>query len=222
MARHQPLPAVAAALASLLPLGGCCNLALLWCGPDKSEWVEIDDRTPGRALATFLEAARRDRDDVIYLLLSQNLKAGLGNIGRMEQAIAWQLMQEQIPGVHLLARAERSEGVLLPDGRMRYRLAISGYHFELVFRRQEVVGLQYLGEDGPDDLKPLERWGALRQALILAADDLETNASLSIQGLAEGPQGLADRVVSVYAEHRWKLDGLRPFDPDAEAPESAP
>ncbi len=57
-----------------LPAPGCCTLARLFCGPDDSEWVQIDYKTAPAALATFMEAIRRDDCRVIYDSLGEALK----------------------------------------------------------------------------------------------------------------------------------------------------
>ncbi len=54
------------ALVLALPASGCCSLAQLFCGPDDSEWPQIDFRTPRAGLATFMNAVLKDDCQVIY------------------------------------------------------------------------------------------------------------------------------------------------------------
>ena len=116
----------ALALATLLPTAGCCTIARLFCGPDKSPWVAPDYRTPDAALATFLEAIRRDRPDVISEAMSEAWKQRHGIAGVFETTVAWERLKRQVTGLHLAGNAEISSPAPETDRRVRYELSVAG------------------------------------------------------------------------------------------------
>ena len=89
------------ALVLALPASGCCSLARLFCGPDDSEWVQIDYRTPRAGLATFMEAVRRDDCRVIYDSLAETFKQR-HSLGLFEGCLFWERLKEAQSGLHLL------------------------------------------------------------------------------------------------------------------------
>ncbi|MCA9300444.1 MAG: hypothetical protein KDA28_15340, partial [Phycisphaerales bacterium] len=99
---------ILAVLAICLPTGACCNLARYFCGPDDSEWVSERFDTPDHAIRTFREAVRRADTSVIARCWSKGFRRRTGLVGSVESAIAWERVQEQFSGVHVLGYAEIS------------------------------------------------------------------------------------------------------------------
>ena len=118
--------ATALGLVVLLPTGGCCTIASLLCGPDRSRWVSREYRTPDAALATFLEAIRRDQPVFIHESLSEKAKQRYGLPGVLESTVAWERLKREITGLHLAGNATLSAPIKELDGRIRYDLAVSG------------------------------------------------------------------------------------------------
>ncbi len=202
------LPATArrlAAAAALLPLSGCCDLALWWCGPDKSHWVAQSFLTPDEALATFVEATRRDRPDIVYRALSEGFKQRVGLPGAFEAAVGWERLKEQYSGIHLLARATISPAERLADDRVRYRLELRGYRFDVELVRLAWVGLRY-DVDGASE--PLEAFvGELRDHIALGPGLIPSSVRLEVP-LDGAPDDVLDRLEGIGAGYRWKIDHL--------------
>ncbi len=129
---------------------GCCTLAELWCGPDQSEWVQVDFDTPDATIKTFREAFRRRALREIKNCLSEQCKRDTQLVGAMEVGLAWEHFEADNPGIHLLGNAEISSPQANPDGTITYILERSGYQFEVTLIRQaywEV--LYYKDKDHP-------------------------------------------------------------------------
>ena len=93
-------------LVALLATSGCCDLAAFFCGPDQSPWVRISYQTHREALATFMEAVKRDNVRLICESLSPRYKEELGIPGCFEAALVWEKIVEQTPEAHMLGRAD--------------------------------------------------------------------------------------------------------------------
>ena len=141
-------PTLAAALGVvvLLPTGGCCTIASLLCGPDKSRWVPREYRTPDEALATFLEAIRRDQPVFIHESLSEKAKQRNGLPGVLETTVAWERLKREVTGLHLAGDATLSAPIREPDGRVRYDLAVSGRSLTVKLVEQAFWELGYTNE----------------------------------------------------------------------------
>lgn len=115
--------------------GGCCTMARLFCGPDRSPWVQIDFRSPEHTVRTLLEALRRDDSEVVYQCLADAYRRDLG-IDSMSIQLAWQKVRDQIPGLHLAGYAE------VPDPTCRDRdhafvaIDVEGYVMEVELVRE--------------------------------------------------------------------------------------
>src|SRR5262245_6051001 len=105
----SPHPAaVALALCAVAPLSGCCTLARLFCGPDRSPWVPISCETPRATLQTFLEAVRRDSPAQAYQCLARSfLERNHWDV--LVLTAFWQELHRQQPGLHLFGYAELPE-----------------------------------------------------------------------------------------------------------------
>ena len=128
--RRQAAAALAMALS--LPLGGCCSLARLLCGPDRSPWVSESYRTPEEAVATLCETARRDDPVTAFRALSPRYRSELGATGSFEFGVIWERLKRQVPGLHMLGYAVIESSLTLPDGRRRFLLETSGHRVELI------------------------------------------------------------------------------------------
>ncbi|MEQ1633317.1 MAG: hypothetical protein ABL997_13150 [Planctomycetota bacterium] len=141
----------------VLPLGGCCSMARLFCGPDRSAWVPVSYDSPAATLATFLEAVRRDDSAKVYESLAASFKAQHGLDGMVVNA-AWERLRNEVTGLHLLGYAEvPNEPVQAQDGGVTYLVATEGVTIRIDLVRQSFWELQYRGRDG----KPRETSAAL-------------------------------------------------------------
>jgi len=130
------------------PTGGCCTAARLFCGPDRTPWVPIAHDTPQAALATFLEAVRRDAPDVVYECLSSPFRRTHGLDG-LVVAAAWSKLREDNPGVHLLGYAVPPERPATSGAeRAAFDLTVKGYAVRIEYVRETFWELRYRGTDG--------------------------------------------------------------------------
>ncbi len=141
------------AVLGLLPLAlsnsGCCTLARAFCGPDRSEWVSVDRRSPRACLRTFLEALRRDDSRELYFCLSEDFKRRQGIAG-MEFHIAYQALKEEIGFLHVAGYAELPAAPSLEtDGACSYTLEVEGQRMtvQLVRNSYAMVRFRLQGED---------------------------------------------------------------------------
>ena len=203
----------AAALATslLLPLGGCCDLALLLCGPDTSRWVRIDYETPDAGLATFMEAVRRDNTQIIYESLSTAFKEQQDLPGELEATIGWERMKQQFSGVHLLGTAAVSGPIPVGTAR-RYQLVVSGHGFHVELVRIAMVEVRYQ-LDGHYDVYgyPLDPPDSLNHLVALERADFEATAVLTIEGLDLPDKLRAADILEVRATYQWKVSAIRPI-----------
>jgi hypothetical protein len=193
----------------LLALASCCDLALLLCGPDRSRWVRIGYETPEQALATFLEAVRRDQVGIIYESLATEFKVAHGVPGQLEAEIAWRRMQDEVSGAHLLGSAEAHEVWRTAD-RCRYELRVAGQRFHLDLVRTALALVRYRTAGGEDLYgMPIESVG---DHTAIQHDGLEATAVLTVSDLVL-PDGLrAADILEVCATHEWKVAELRALD----------
>jgi hypothetical protein len=199
--------------AALLPLGlitlppsGCCDLAGLLCGPDRSRWVPVSYDTPGEALATFLEAVRRDQARILCEALSEDFRQRLGLPGCLEGALAWDKLRDRMPGVHLLGAAEPAAPFAVTPSRSCYLLEVAGRELVVVLRRYAFVGVRYT-VDGV--LEPQERYvESLADFVLLGGEELDRTVDLRI-GELDLPNDLrGEDIAAVVASHYWKVDDL--------------
>lgn len=206
--RQRFLPALTSAVLAG-SLGGCCTLARLWCGPDRTRWVPISFETPAAALATFQEAVRRDAPLEIYRSLSEGFKRRLGVGGAVEAAVAWRKITEETTGVHLLGTAQVSEPVSLASDRVRYVLSVAGHRLAVELVRQEYLSFRYVenGDEIPAGLyvADLSRYLRVqgRTFSIRAPADLQLPENLPLERLREVGAGV-----------EWKVDALEEHRPD--------
>jgi hypothetical protein len=196
------------ALLATLPAGGCCTLAKLFCGPDKSRWVAQDFSTPQAALATFLEAIRRDQPIIIHKALSEAAKQRHGVTGIVESTIAWERLKREVTGLHLAGEADVGQPVRETDRRMRYDLAVAGQTLTVRLVEQAFWSLSYT-QEGSDELEQAGRFvpaSALRKMLVLQGTDEPGVAALVRDGTL--PELTPAQLRELRIGYMWKVDEL--------------
>lgn len=144
----SPPPAAALGLLLLLPTGGCCSLARLFCGPDRSPWVSVSYRTAEETLRTFLEALRRDDREQVYLCLSPGFKAKNG-LTSVSSNAAWEKLTEQVPHLHMAGYAEvPAAPARATDGGVSYELDVHGYRLVVDLARTTRQLVRYRDREG--------------------------------------------------------------------------
>lgn len=191
----------------LLPCGGCCTLASLFCGPDRSQWVSESYRSPAAAVATFQEAIRRDDATVAYRCLSESLKKREGILDQVIATAAWQKLQQNIPALHLLGEADRSEAQELPGGRVRYVLSRAGHRVQVDLCSQPLLRVDWSTPGGDDVSARYEP--SLQPFLRIEGSGLDSTVILRIPDadLPGGLEALALRRVEAGIE--WKVEDVR-------------
>lgn len=203
-------------LALLLPSAGCCSLARLLCGPDRSVWISIDYTTSASALATFMEALRRDRPDVLYEALSDGFRHAHGIPGKAEMAVIWEKLQEDISGLHMIGYADVSEPIRHPatPSRVRYLLRVARHVIavELVQVAYWTIAYDYDGER-----RDHGRYAPLAAVLRVAQGE-QTSLRLALDDL---PLAIDEgSLIAVQAGREWKVDRIEPVaraQPDIDA-----
>jgi hypothetical protein len=195
-------------------LPGCCTLARLFCGPDTSPWVHRSLRTPGAALATFLEAVRREDRGVIYECLGDRLKASLGLTGRIEVDLAYDTLKERVTGLHLLgyARVEEVRGGGLP-GTVDYVIEAHGHRLVATFGEYSywTVWVDEVAEDG--ERRPQAYGGSIADLRRSVRLDQERGTLLVQVRSSSLPSAPEEDLREVTVGTEWKLDGLRGLEP---------
>lgn len=205
--RHRLL---AAASLVLLTTSGCCDLALYLCGPDRSRWVSVSYDTADDALATFLEAIRRDAVRVVYESLSEDLKERVGIPGGLEMEVVWDKLKKQMPGIHLLGTAHVLRRIELAPDRVRFLLERSGRRFTIDTRRSQFVEVRY-AYDG--DVRP---WSAyvddLSHHFVIEAHDVGPSVVLRMP-VPDLPDAVeVGDLRSMTAGSTWRVDGFAASD----------
>ena len=192
--------------ALLLFCSGCCDLALYFCGPDKSHWTPISYRTPQEALETFREAVRRDNVRIICESLSSELKERWGLPGCFEAAVAWERIKERAPGTHMLGRADVTGPERLSATRVRYRLEVGGVTVDIELARLAYAGVRfaYEGDQEPRD-RNLES-GTIDDLVRVTQQGFDSTVELRIDQL-DLPNDA--EITHVVASYEWKVANLR-------------
>ncbi len=131
-------------LAPLLSsLSGCCTLARLFCGPDRTPWVPIAHDTPRATLATLLEAIRRDDPDRVYDCLAPGFLTA-NNLDRVTMNAAWTRVRQEVTGLHLLGYAAIPDTpVAVQDGGVSYVVEAEGHPIRIDLIRQSYQEIRY-------------------------------------------------------------------------------
>lgn len=209
----------------LAPLGGCCSLAGLVCGPDRSDWVQKDYRSPEAALRTVMEALRRDDRRALFEGMSENLKVQLGVPGSFEVDLAIEKMRERVPGLHLLGTADVGEPTEVrldpetPPLEVSYPLSIAGKTFVLAFVRQPFWEVSWVDAEGRRQRKGAFLSPRSRLSDVFWPRVTEEGAAgwvarpraqvpEQLLGLDGGPPSV-EGLEAFEVGQEWKLDDLR-------------
>ncbi len=202
----MPRLATALGLVVLLPTGGCCTIARLLCGPDKSRWVPREYRTPDEALATFLEAIRRDQPVFIHESLSEKAKQRYGLPGVFESTVAWERLKREVAGLHLAGDATLSAPIREADGRVRYDLAVSGRSLTVRLVEQAFWELSYTNHPNGE----IERAGRFvdektltRMLVVQQTEEPGLTATIREPSL---PELAPTQLREVRLGYAWKVD----------------
>lgn len=206
---------LAAALALVLPAPGCCSLARLFCGPDRSPWVSIDYRTPELAARTLLEALRRDEPEVVYASLSHAYRDRLG-LDQATTVLAWERVRASNPGLHVAGYAEVPPATALAPDRARVALRIEGRRVDLDLVRQRKWEVRWrrpsgtLAEPG-GNLPSFAAWVTIEEGERARTATLRLQPFTFAVG-ADLPDAAAIEFAGLVAE--WKVDDISmPADP---------
>ena len=121
----------------LLPLHGCCSMARLFCGPDRTKWVPVDHASPEAAVRTLLEALRRDDPEMVYLSLSTAYQQRL-HLDHATAQLAWARFTEANPGLHVAGYAKVPAAVRHGADRASMSLSIEGHELRVHLVRSTV------------------------------------------------------------------------------------
>lgn len=142
-------PLLALLFAPVLATPGCCSLARLFCGPDKSPWVPVAYDTPAQTLATFLEAIRRDNAREVYFCLSRSYLESLGLPSGVGFTVAWERLCAEIPHLHLAGYLPvPAQPVAQQDQGVTYELDLDGTPLRVYLARQNYLEVRYRTVDG--------------------------------------------------------------------------
>ena len=144
------------AILGALPLQGCCSLARLFCGPDRSPWVSVDFQSPELAVQTFLEALRRDNATVAYACLSEGFRRRM-DIDESMTRLIWPKIRAENPGLHLAGYADVEPPTFVPGSPDRASVAINAHgttvQVGLVRQAHWEVRYQRPGDDVPPAMR---------------------------------------------------------------------
>ncbi|MBL8732929.1 MAG: hypothetical protein JNN13_11220 [Planctomycetes bacterium] len=140
-------PCLFALLLLAVPQAGCCSLARLFCGPDRTPWVPVSFETPEHTVRTLLEALRRDDPEVLYQCLAQEYcrQKGLDSVA---VTVAWQQIRQENPGLHVAGYATVPAATRLDDDHAVVRLDVEGQALEVSLVRESRWRVRYRRDDG--------------------------------------------------------------------------
>lgn len=207
---RTPLPLLLL-LMSVLPAGGCCTMARLFCGPDSSPWVPVAYATPQQAMATFLEAIRRDDVAIAYQCLAEEFKQQQGVDG-LGVAFAWEQVKARTTGLHLLGYAEPGAPIAVDASRCRFEFTVHGVRLAVGLVRQNYWDVRYRRPDGSQgttgDYVP-----SLHSLLHANTPDTAQDRSrLTFEPVAFDHDGMAtatvDQIDAVAFGRDWKIASI--------------
>ena len=176
-------------LALLLP-GGCCSMARLFCGPDRSPWISIDYATPEAAVRTFLEALRRDEPTVVYQAISRAFREHL-ELDQATLLLAWPQVKAKNPYLHVAGYAEVPPAARNGDFA-QLELSIEGRRLRVEVLRQKKWEVRYPIASGAV-LTPGRHVTTFAGNATIDENELGTKATLRIVPIEFG-KGVDDAV----------------------------
>lgn len=192
---------------AVLPCG-CCTLARLWCGPDRSAWISERYETADLALGTLQESLRRADRQTLFRCLSEQFK-------RREQLdpiaieVAWRRLTEQFDGIHLLGTAEVAASRELSADAREYTLAVAGRRFALLFVRQPYWEVRWSAADGQRSDGAFVR-SVHSHARIEARPDGQSDLRIALPPIGGSPALDAISFAGIGVE--WKVDRIEDAD----------
>lgn len=194
----------------VLPLSGCCSLARLFCGPDRSPWISVDYSTPELAVRTLLEAIRRDEPEIVYQSLSSDYRQRL-QVDQITMLLAWPRLRDANPGLHVAGYATVPPARRLSPDRAEILLAIEGTPFEVQLRRERRQEMRWTRPNGTP-AEPSRSVTTFVGAITLEPDEehdrtLVTLAPLALPGSIANPP--PDEIEFLGIEAKWKVDLLQ-------------
>lgn len=195
--------------ALLAPCSGCCSLASLFCGPDRSRWVEPDFRTPEASIATFREALRREHGTFLFESLAEEWKRRHGIAGAIEFEVLMRKLKEQVPHLHMLGEAEVEPFVVIDPDRLRTCLVRSGYRVRVELVRQRYYEVRYrLGDLSETPGSYVTSFGPL---MAVDRDDVgAATVRLRLTGVPL-PEGVeVEQVEAAGIGTQWKVSVIEP------------
>ncbi|MHC5066415.1 MAG: hypothetical protein ACYTG5_20870 [Planctomycetota bacterium] len=203
------------ATAILLVTPGCCSLAQFFCGPDQSPWIPKSYGTPEDALATFLEAMRRDDSRQLYKSLSEDFKRREGLPGALEFELAWRQLRASYSYLHLLSNAEVGNSAPRGSRYHSFDLSIGGEVYRVSLRRQDFIRVVYVVPELEEPLEAGRYVDSLEGFLRIDPPDLAgldivvTLPEMEIEELSH------EDLLRAEIGRSWKLDAFQVLDPDA-------
>jgi hypothetical protein len=195
-------------IACVLPAGGCCSLARLFCGPDRTPWVSVDYSTPELAVRTLLEAIRRDEPEIVYLSLSGRYRQEL-NVDQMTMLLAWQKLREANPWLHVAGYAEVPPAHRTGD-TAEVNLDIEGTPCVVRLRRERREELRWTRADGTTAAPGRVVTSFAGAVTCVADEDDHTLVTLAPMRLPGSPaNGVPiDEIISAGVVALWRIDKL--------------
>ncbi len=186
------------------------------CYPE-ARLVSTDWRTPEQTWETFRKAALFDQVDLVYLSLSQDFKKR-NNLDNLAAHLAWRRLQDSIPFLRSLFRAEIVGRKDLPGERHALVLEAAGRKFQVVFKPEPNVEIleREVGSKGrirtatvlDDDLP-----GGISSVLLVRPDG-SLVCMLDRPDWKEDLKGLKpEKVASFTVSVDWKIDGISGLEP---------
>jgi hypothetical protein len=197
-------------LVPVLVTPGCCTLARLFCGPDRSAWVSVGFDTEQAAVRTLLEAIRRDNSDIIVLCMSPRLRKAEA-IDTLKGHLAWERLKSEHSGLHLAGYGRITAIEPTGPGQATATVDVEGRILRLRLVRQSFWSARYLGRDGLP-MEDGQNGIDLAAAVVTqtAPDDRRTTVSPAPLAIEHPsiPQLDAGRLIRLEWGNEWKIDSF--------------
>lgn len=211
MNRQSLRTAASLLLAAMLP--GCCGIYAAWCGPDRSEWVQVGYATPEEAVATVLEAIRRGNADVLFQSTSPSLRRRLGIQDRLTMRSVWARLEDEVSGLNALGDGDPGAPAWVGPERVTFDVSVLGERIPLTFHRMpwhwriaaefEMNGRRILERDDGNSPAPITQQVQPEEAI----DGEATLVRLPPIGTGIYLDGV-EQIQKVEFVREWRLDDL--------------